>query len=473
MSWASKFAARSTGIGEAEEEMNDVCECLRLIQLNDREWASLIWIGLLVLYILFQPKLRSSMWDVVQAFFQWKIQIAIAAAVGWTAASVWLLAWLRIWQCDNLSATIIWCLTTMIVTLADTATSKEGAGRLRKVARETIAITAFVVFISELYTLPLWAELVLLPVMAVVAMMAVIAEHKAEHARLAGPLNAFLAIVGLGLIAFSGYQIVTHFGDFLSLGTARDFMVPTLLSLMYLPFLYLILAISAYENAAVRLTFRLNDKQLRREVYVRGFFAFGVNVDLINRYFRALTATDATDRKRIREAISEVRRIRRREKRPPPVDWSIGWSPYEAKNFLAKVGLNTEDYHRTVVDWSAESEPLKVNDSFLADRLTYRISGIEEAATKLSLELNANLPGEPENSETIFLSAAKSLIMRTLGDEPAERFAVQYEGSDEGVLEAGKFKIEWQRDEWGDQKYGGFSRRLKITHPSYKDPFLD
>ena len=108
MSWASKFAARSTGIGEAEEEMNDVWECLRLIQLNDREWASLTWIGLLVLYILFQPKLRCSMWDVVQAFFQWKIQIAIAAAVGWTAASAWLLAWLRIWQCDNLSATIIW-----------------------------------------------------------------------------------------------------------------------------------------------------------------------------------------------------------------------------------------------------------------------------------------------------------------------------------------------------------------------------
>lgn len=80
----------------------------------------------------------------------------------------------------------------------------------------------------------------------------------------------------------------------------------------------------------------------------------------------------------------------------------------------------------TVVDWSAESAPLKANDSFLADRLTYRISGIEEAATKLSLELNANLPGEPENSETIFLSAAKVLIMRALGDEPAERFAVQY-----------------------------------------------
>lgn len=273
--------------------MSDVCTCLRLMELNNREWATLIWIGLIALYLLSKPKLRTSAWGVVKAFFQWKIQIAIAAAVGWTVACVWLLAWLSIWQCDNLTATIIWCLTFMIVTLADTATSKGGVGLLRKVAREAVAITLFVVFIAEFYTLPLLAELVLLPVMAAIAMMAVIAEHKAEHARLVGPLNALLSILGLGLIAFSGYQILTHIGDFLALGTARDFVVPVLLSLMYLPFLYLILAILAYENAAVRLSFRLEDKWVRREAYLRGFFAFGIRVDLINRYFRALTATDA------------------------------------------------------------------------------------------------------------------------------------------------------------------------------------
>jgi hypothetical protein len=68
---------------------------------------------------------------------------------------------------------------------------------------------------------------------------------------------------------------------------------------------------------------------------------------------------------------------------------------------------------------------------------------------------------------------ARTLITQALGDEPAERFVLQYEDCDEGTLDAGKFKIEWHRDEWGDQKYGGFSRRLKVTHPSHKDPFFD
>ncbi len=441
---------------------DDACfdESWSMIELNSREWAILIWLALLIAYSFAKPQIRGSAMGVVRSFFQWKLQASIIAAALWSAGCVWLLWRLGLWQWDNLKTTIVWGVTFMFVTLVDAATSKDGIKTLRELGRQAITVAVVVGFIAEFYTMPLWAELLLVPALVMLGGMIAMAEIRSEYSGLLSPLFTVQVLVGIGLIGFSAYQIALRWGEFATLGTVHEFTVPILLSLMYLPFLYAYLVLIAYESAAVRLHSVIPNSKLRRSAYRRGMFAFGPNIELFRRYIRALSATDTIDKARIKEAIGEVRRIRRREKRPPTVDWSLGWSPYEAQNYLAEQGLRTNDYHRSYHDWWAESAPLEVCGEFLKDRLTYRISGTEIAATRLSLELNAHKPGQPEEADDQFHTVAELLIAHALGDEAASRWATERVGSDEGSTDAGKFTIQWHHDSWGSADNGGYYRRL-------------
>ncbi len=439
--------------------------------LNSREWAILIWLAIAITAFAIMPSVRGSMGGVVHAFLQWKIQASIISATLWSAGCVWVLWRLGLWQDDNLKTTIVWGLTFMFVTLINTGTSKDGMKTFRSLGRQAVTVAVVVGFIAEFYTLPLLAELLLVPFLVVVGGMIAIAERKPEFSQVHTLLNSLMALVGLGLLGFSVYQIAVHWRDFATLGTVHEFAVPILLSFMYLPFLYAYLLLMTYENAAVRLHFAAPDKGLRRAAFWRGLFAFGPNAELFTRYIRALNATDTFDKARIKEAIAEVRRVRRREKRPPAVDWSAGWSPYEAQHYLAKEGLSTNDYHRSFDEWWAESSAAEIGGDFLKDRLTYRIAGTEIAVTKLSLELNANRPGDTDYADRRFYEAAELLVAQALGDETAERYRDASRGADEGQIEAGALLITWRYDEWGIGQRGGYARAVSIMHQTHHDAY--
>lgn len=443
------------------------------MELNTREWAILFWIGAFIVFALRNRRVRHSAMGVVRAFFQWKLQLSLGLALLWSAGCIWMLAQVGWWEWRNLKTSIIWMLTFMFVTMLDVRKLEKGTVALRELAVQTLVGTIFVTiiaFVADFYTMPIGVELILVPVLFLLGGLVVVARLNPEHRVLIGPIQRVRAVVGLSILGFSLYKIAGHIGEFVSLPTVREFAVPILLSIMFLPFLYLLMIVMVHEQARIQLDYAATDRRVRRYAYWRGVLAFGGSIMLFKRYIRALRSSEAVDYARVREAIGEVRRIRRREKQPPMVDWSEGWSPYEAARFLLGHGLSTEDYHRTVVDWFAASPAVEIGGEFFKDRLTYRISGTENAVTRLSLELNANLPGTPEVADAIYRRTVLDLIKEALGDETAGRVEALIL-DDQGQLNAGTVRINWDHDTWGIGPRGGYVRRLDITHPAYCDPY--
>lgn len=155
--------------------------------------------------------------------------------------------------------------------------------------------------------------------------------------------------------------------------------------------------------------------------------------------------------------------------------WSEGWSPYEARTFLKDDGLTTNDYHHSGSDWWAESPMLDIGGGIIHDRLTYRIAGTETAATRLSLELNANTPGTPEASDARFWETAQRLVARALGADAVQLFAT-VRGQNEATIGIAGTTMMLRHDEWGDHlPRGGYSRRFTLRHAAHHElhPGLD
>lgn len=233
-----------------------------LIDLNGREAAILIWLAAVILFCLVKRDIRGSLWGVVCAFTQWKILQWVAFMAIYTAGWVAVLAKLGLWGTSNLKTTVVWVLTFALVTMMEAAKLTEDKKSFGKLLREIVAPTVFVVFVAELHTFNVWAELMLLPVLALISGMLALAESRREHAIIVKPLTSLQAIIGVSFLIFSAYHIVSDFKAFATLDTLREFIVPIVLSLLFLPFLYAMAIFMAYESAFTGLSFRIEDRRL-------------------------------------------------------------------------------------------------------------------------------------------------------------------------------------------------------------------
>lgn len=445
-----------------------------LMDLNNRELALLTWIAIGVAAILLSKKIRPSALNVLRALFQRKIVAVLGLAMIYTGLSVWPLAQIGAWDWANLKTTIFWYLGTAFVAMADVKKLEQGPVTLVAIAKDTCAMSAAVLFLASMETLPFLAEFLMLPVLTVLGVMVVMvvmAERDPGHHIIIAPINTLLTVAGFYILGYSIYQVILGWQGIDTAVQMREFAVPIFLTLMFIPFLYGLMIYMGIEKASVTLHFRIEDRALRRYAMRRGILAFGASFSMFQRYIQALRRTDIVDRKSVDSVVATLRRARKREKRPPPVKWEDGWSPHLARDFLKAYGLQTKPYHALVVDWSAESPYVNLNDEVLPDRIAYQISGNEFAVTEVELTLHVNVGDHAQKSDEQFWTTGSALVLEMLGGETTLRFDAATPTDAALRIEAGKVVISVERDDWDAGHRRGYRRAIKVRHPAYCDPF--
>lgn len=439
-----------------------------MMEINSREIAILLWSGGLLLWASWKSKdLRKSLGGVLRAVSHHKILIPCAIAGAYAAACVILLWKFGFWESANLKTTLLWLLTFAFVTMGEVVQSEHGVKKLKAVVKDTLSATAVVLFIGEFHTFPLWAELLLVPSLVVVGLMLAMAERMPEHTIVLKPLRFIQSAAGLSILGYSLLRIAQDMGGFATVTTGREFAVPILLSLMFLPFLYGLMLYAAYENAAVRLRFSMKDGPLGRYAFWRGLISFRTDIDLFRRFVRDLGLHDVDDQPTVNRMIRDLRNLKQRESNPPAVPWSLGWSPYQAAAFLSAHDLATKDYHRSFGGWWAESPMKRIGGGLFHDHLTYRIFGNEEAATRLKLVLNANLPGTPDQSDAAFQLTALALTEKALGLSEREQLETSWDTLSTAPLQFGDVIALLAHDAWGSELRGGYERRFELRHAAH------
>ena len=439
------------------------------MDLNSRELALVCWLGISLAATLFTTTARPPLFALARAMLHPKIVDVIGLAAFYVAGCVWVLARCLVWDWPNLKTTFLWFATTAVVAMASTKKLELGSSALKALVREAVTITAVVIFIGSIYTLPFWAEFLLLPLLVMVTAMVAMAERQPEHRIVIGPLNAILSLAGLWIIGYSIYCIATEWRALDFTFQAREFAIPIALTVMFLPFLYGLILYIGFEKATVRLQFKVDDKALRRYIWWRGAFAFGTSTEKFLRFVHAIQMSVVADRAGVDTILITLRQSMEREKSPPPVDWCDGWSPYAAIEFLADQGLRPHHYHSTTIDWSADSPHLKLTDDALPNHLVYRIAGTQTAATELTLELNALHSNECEQCDERFWIAASALVHKSLGDAAVAAFDRAMSTDDPVTINIDHVTIEFERDRWELGERSGHSRSLTVRHSAHRD----
>ncbi|WP_313500980.1 hypothetical protein [Stutzerimonas nitrititolerans] len=436
--------------------------------LNNREISTLIYLGLVLACVLLWKEGRPLVTNLARAFFAPRLALIWLLMSLYVVACVWVLARLSLWEWFNLKSTLLWWLTVGFTSVFDAQRLDGKPNVLRKMLYDTFTLSAVIIFIAELVSFPLWVELLMLPALVFLTALIAVGEHQVGNPGmplLLKLLRGLQIFAGLIILSASYWLVVTNVEKIWSLNILREFGLPFLLWLMFIPFVFLLSIYMVYEEVFVQMKIRPVQASIYQYARWRALFSFGWNVEEVRRLSRDMRECNVTDKRGVKEAIQEIKRLREIEKNPPTVAFTEGWSPYESRLFLEDYGLVTDDYHRTQWGWCAGISSVKLNDRVLADRISYYLSGSEYAVTQLRITLLGSMQNDANEAQFAFDKRALSILTKIFDAERASATYACVQTSVSGVVVIDGIVVSLERSIWGDN----YDWNLIIRHPKHQD----
>lgn len=234
--------------------------------LNNREWATLIWLGILlgifIVWALSSRDVRSSFGDILRTVLSPIILVPLGAMLGFVALEVWLGHEVRLWRGDLTKDTVTWIIFSGSVLLFKFDEAAKHPHFFRRRVAAVLRVTGFLEFFVNLYVLNLLAELLLQPFVAVLAMTSAVAGRD-EQSRSKKLADGLLALTGFSLLIFTVRELYLSWGRIDKHAFVLQLLLPIWLTVGLLPFVYLVSLYANYESAFRHINHATHDRKAR------------------------------------------------------------------------------------------------------------------------------------------------------------------------------------------------------------------
>lgn len=254
--------------------------------LNSREDALLFWVLVAVGLGLYRaPGLAPSLANVVRSFLAPKLLILWVTSTAYVAVAVSVAESFGLWHPTSLKETVYWLAGTGLI-LAGGATQTRGdPAEFIRLLRRALRLTIFLEFFINFWVLPLGVELILIPLMALLLSLNVVAERDSNFTAVKRLIERVLLLIGVGLLIFVTASVVGDLGRLFTYETLEQLLIAPTLTLVFIPFLYLVAVVTAYEQIFIRIDIFLRDNRpLARQTKRATLRACGLNLRRVGRF---------------------------------------------------------------------------------------------------------------------------------------------------------------------------------------------
>ncbi|MFW5872306.1 MAG: hypothetical protein ACOCUT_04290 [bacterium] len=230
---------------------------------NNREIALFLWISVMVLAILLS-KLRKSLVPIIKDLTSKMFLIIFSLIGAYLFGLILLLKNLEVWQTSNLKDVLLWLFSVGLILVFKINDAKSNA-YFKGIFLSAIKWTIVLEFIVNLYSFSLFTEIIILPILAFLAMTQAVAELDEKHKVVSKFLQNILAIAGLFIFSYSLYKTIVNFDNVFTFQILVSFLLPSTLTILFIPFVYFLALYSTYESYFIHLDFLTFQKDKVKE----------------------------------------------------------------------------------------------------------------------------------------------------------------------------------------------------------------
>jgi len=228
---------------------------------NNRELATYFWMLVLFVYVVRLKSVRDSFFDLLKTLTKLKLLFFSFFAYSFLAVRILFLS--GTWNPSMLKQAVYWFFFSGIVLIF--MVFKDDFS-FKKIIIGSFGVTVIVEFLVNIYVFPFYVEVLLIPITflftAFIPILGNMKDSK-ENLQAIQMSNIILSMIGFLLLFFSVFKIVSD--DSFYLGeTVFDFLFPVIMTVSFIPYLFLVRILSSYESVFVigKIFFGENRKML-------------------------------------------------------------------------------------------------------------------------------------------------------------------------------------------------------------------
>lgn len=224
----------------------------------------MVWAAIAVLWMLTQLEIRVSLLNVVRVALGRTIIIPASAMLAYIATVVFAASRLGLWELRLIGATLAWMIASALLGFFKVLRIPEERHYLRSALRRSFEIAVLVDVYVNLFVLPFWAEMILIPLVVLLGALIAVAEVSPElkgedYDTTRSCLQAIANIFGLALLVYATAHVVNELSSTTGLGhLGESLILPLWLNLALIPFMSMLAIRLVYQTAFVMLGFSGN-----------------------------------------------------------------------------------------------------------------------------------------------------------------------------------------------------------------------
>ena len=257
-----------------------------MLTLNSREIATVFWLFVLLLWSLTKENIRYYIIEIVKILLRWKLLLPLVGMFVYTGVWVLLLTKAGLWQWSQLKDTLLWALGSAGVLLFRANEAGDNEKFFLKAVRENIGVAALLEFVLNLYTFALWIEMVLIPFVGLLGLVEAYTRIRRDKDldRVHRFVSGLLGFIGFVILALTLREVIHHWSSLATLQTLADYLLPFVLTVGLLPYIYVFALLIQYETLFVRVDIFTEDKALSRYVKWKIFLACNLHLYRLHRF---------------------------------------------------------------------------------------------------------------------------------------------------------------------------------------------
>lgn len=214
--------------------------------LSNREIAIAVWLILAFAYYSSKGDVRLGFLRVISAFLQPIILIGVGLMIIYTLGIVVVLSIFNFWDVTHLKGTIIWFCFTATVLVLNYLTTESSENAFANAIKNNVKLTIAIAFIITTYTFSLVVELVMIPLGTLIVSLDAFSLTRKEYSDVAKLTTSLVTVIGFAYLFSAMYGAATDYEKFLSIVTLKNFLLAPVLSVSFLPFIYVSMLVNIY-----------------------------------------------------------------------------------------------------------------------------------------------------------------------------------------------------------------------------------
>lgn len=351
---------------------------------SSRELAYLAWMAILICCCIVIPSLRNSAAVLLKAIFNWKFNVIYILTVSYFIFLIYVLKSYEVWDKSLLKDTLYWIVLNSSVLMFEIAGNNDPINFLRNMVKDSVKITVFLSFVMNLATFNFWLEFIAVPILVFLIGIYTVSQHKKEHV----PVRKFLDTLGLIasviLLIYILYFAMENYNEYLNTQTLKEFVLPIILTFLFIPFLALLNLYVQYEGIAISLRRKAKNKSQYYQMLVGALFFFNFNIKGAIRWRNRFVYLESNES--LWDSMRRIRTEQIKENVLPKYLELKGWKPVDAKQFLIRQNIIIKEYHSNLGDiWEGKSQDLKLDEGLMSGVCNYSIEGSKYVVRNLRL----------------------------------------------------------------------------------------